>query len=144
MIGSGTVSRASPAQVERARRLLVHEGAARSAADCATAAGRLCDELQAALAPLVGAAGVQALLHRSAKLARREFPFLEVGGVTDSAQLRACLQAQAQAVATEAAAALFGTFFTLITTFIGERLTIQVLRRAWPTMAEAALTETKT
>jgi hypothetical protein len=45
-------------------------------------------------------------------------------------------------VAGDSAAALFGTFFTLMTTFIGERLTTQVLRSAWPTIEEMASTET--
>ena len=60
-----------------------------------------------------------------------------------STKLRACLQALDPAVATEAAAALFGTFLELITTFIGERLTIQVLRSAWPTIEDTAPRETK-
>jgi hypothetical protein len=34
----------------------------------------------------------------------------------------------------EASAALFGAFFGLITTFIGERLTTQALRNVWPTI----------
>jgi hypothetical protein len=53
------------------------------------------------------------------------------------------LQAQDPAVATESAAALFGTFFALITAFIGERLTTQILRRAWPTIEETAPRETE-
>jgi hypothetical protein len=53
------------------------------------------------------------------------------------------LQAQDPAVATESAAALFGNFFTLITTFIGERLTAQLLRSAWPNFDETAPTEKK-
>ena len=43
----------------------------------------------------------------------------------------------------DAAAILFGTFFELLTTFIGERLTPQVLRSAWPTIEETAPTENK-
>ena len=130
--------------MERARRLLEHEGAAGSADECARAAGRVYDKLQAHLGPLVGSAGVQALLVRSVKLAREEFSFLEVDVLEGSTKLRECLQAQEDpAVVAESAAALFGTFFAIITTFIGERLTTQALRSAWPTIGEMALREPK-
>jgi hypothetical protein len=134
-------TRPNPTQMERARRLLAHEGAADSADECATAAGRVYDKLHAHLDPLVGVAGVHALLARSAKLLHGEFSFLEAA-ILESRTLRECLRAQDPAIATESAAALFGTFFTLITTFIGERLTTQVLRRAWPTIEETGPTET--
>ena len=141
----GSMYRPNPAQMERARRLLAHEGAAGSVdKHVTTAAGRVYDQLQAHLAPLVGDAGVQLLFVRSAKLTQGEFAFLaEVPIFEGSTKLRECLQAQDPAVGTESAAALFGTFFALITTFIGERLTTQVLRRAWPTIEETAAEETK-
>ena len=124
------VNNPSPEQMDRARRLLAHEGA-----------GRVYDKLHAHLAPLVGAAGVQALLARSAKLAQGEFACLSVAVVEDSTRLRDCLRSQDPTVAAESAAALFATFFALITVFIGERLTTQVLRTAWPTIEELARTE---
>jgi circadian clock protein KaiC len=81
------VNRPSAAQLEKARLLLLHEGAAGSAGECATAAGGVYDKLHAHLDPLLGAAGVQALLVRSAKLTQRQFSFLEVAVVEDSAFL---------------------------------------------------------
>ena len=138
------MNRPSPAQIERARRWLAHEGASDSADACATAAGRVYDQLQAHLAPLVGSAGVHALLVRSVNLQRGEFSFLEVATLEGSTKLRESLQAQDPSVAMEAAAALFGTFFALLTTFIGERLTTQALRRAWPSVEEAAPSTTDT
>jgi hypothetical protein len=129
----------SAAQLEKARLLLLHEGATGSAGECATAAGRIYDKLHAHLDPLLGAAGVQALLVRSAKLTQPQFSFLEVAVVEDSTKLRERLQAQDPAVATGSAAALFATFFALVTTFIGERLTTQILRRAWPTIEEPSM-----
>lgn len=121
--------------------MLALEGAASSAHECATAAGRVYDKLQAHVAPLLGAAGVQALLVRSVKIVRGQFPFLEVSILEGSANLRACLEAQDPAVAAESAATLFGTFFALIAVFIGERLTTEVQRRAWPTIEASASTE---
>ena len=121
--------------------MLGHEGAAASADECATAAGLVYDKLHAQLDPLFGVAGVQALLVRSAKLARAQFAFLEPA-LLDSVKLRECLRTQSPTVALESAAALFGTLFALMTTLIGERLMTQVLRSAWPTIEETAVRET--
>jgi hypothetical protein len=128
------------AQVERARTLLASEGGSAGDAEaCAAAAGRVYDKLHAHLAPLLGRAGVQALFARSAKLAQTEHGFLaDVAAAEDSTKLRAHLQSLVPAVAIETAAALFGTFLDLLTTFIGDRLTVQVLRGAWPAIDETA------
>jgi hypothetical protein len=134
----------SSAQIARAKRLLAHEGAAGSVDDDArTAAGRVYDKLHAHLAPLMGDIGVQSLFVRSAKLAAQgEFACLaEISSLGSSIKVRECLEAQDPMGATESAAVLLGTFFALITTLIGERLTTQVLRSAWPTIEELALRE---
>jgi hypothetical protein len=126
------------AQFARAKRLLAHEGASSgSSEDCALAAGRVYEKLNARLGPLLGAAGVRALFARSAKLASRDRSAVAgVGLLESSTTLSAFLQALEPAVAHEAAEALFGTFLSLTTTFIGERLTLQALRSAWPTIEE--------
>ena len=123
--------------------MLGHEDAAGGAAARGnTAAGRVYDKLHVHLAPLVGVGGVHMLFARSARLAQGEFArFAEVSMDEGSTKLRECLQAQDPAIATGSAAALFGNFFTLITTFIGERLVAQLLRSAWPTFDDAAPTE---
>ena len=92
-------------------------------------------------------AGVEALFTRSAKVAAAEHPPLArlaavVDGPMDgSSRLRACLQALEPAAASDVAAALFGTFLELIVTFIGDRLTVQALRGAWPTIEATDPTE---
>lgn len=134
----------SSAHLEWARRLLAHEGVPGSLDAQSAAAGRVYDKLHAHLAPLIGAAGVQALLVRSARLTQPQFRFLDVALLEDSLKLSEGLQAQGPAVAAESAAALFATFFALVTTFIGERLTTQLLRSAWPMIANMAPTENKT
>jgi hypothetical protein len=123
-----------------AKLILAHEAAlAVGGADTAAAAGRVYDKIQAHLVPLLGSAGVRALLVRSVmKLRQGQFLFLEVAVVESSTKLREHLQAQATDVAAASAEALFGTFFALITTFIGERLTTQALRRAWPAIEQIA------
>ncbi len=141
------MNRASPTQIETARRLLAYERAAGSdrqhSADESTAAGRVYDKLHAQLAPLIGVAGVHLLFMRSAKLAQGELAWLaEIPIVEGPTKLREFLHAQEPVVATKSAAALFGTFFTLLTTTIGERLTNRVLHSAWPTIEGAAPKET--
>ena len=138
------MSRADPAQLEKARRLLAHEGAAGRADKSTTAAARVYDKLRAHLGLLVGDLGVRLLFVRSARLAQGEFAtFAEVTGVEASTMLREYLQKNSPAVAAESAAVLFGTFFTLIHTFIGERLTTEVLRTAWPMFDTAPAEKTK-
>ena len=121
----------------------MEEGASGSVDECASAASRVFDKLHAHLAPLVGSAGVHALLARSVKLTHDQFPFLEVVVLEGPPKLRERLEAQDPVVAMESSATLFGTFFTLITTFIGERLTTEALRRAWPMIEETAPRETE-
>ena len=132
------MKRPSPAQRETATRLLAHEGAASGADDAvAAAAGRVYDKLHLHLAPLLGSIGVQSLFVRSAKLTPDELTGLaDVSILKGSTKLREHWQAQGSAVDADAAAALFGNFLSLLTTFIGERLVIQVLRSAWPTIEQ--------
>jgi hypothetical protein len=139
------MSRPSATQVENVRRLLASEGAPWSSSEeCAAAAWRVYEKLNARLAPLLGAAGVQELFVRSAKLAQADFASLaEVATAEGLTRLGSCLQGLDLAIAAEAAAALFGTFLELISSFIGERLTILVLRSAWPAIEETAPRETR-
>jgi hypothetical protein len=120
---------------------LTREGMTGAAADQAMAARRVFDKLHGLFAPLLGAAGLQAMFARSANLAQGDFAFLGPAAVETSAQLQQSLQAQAPEAASNAAVALFGTFFTLLTDFIGERLTSQVLSSAWPIVEAAASKE---
>lgn len=139
------MGRTSTAQVERAKRLLAHEGdSGSSSAECAAAAWKLYEKLNARLAPLLGSAGVQALFVRSAKLRQSELGSLaEVAPPDGMKKLGVKLQALDPAQATEVAATLFGTFLELTTTFIGERLTVLILRSAWPTVEDTVPRETK-
>ena len=139
------MNRPSQAQLEWANRLLAHEHATGGAdAPEISAAGRLYDKLHAHLSTLLGDEGVHSLFVRSAKLVQGEFAGVADLSILDrSAKLREHLLAQTPAVSTEQAAALFATFFALITTFIGERLTTRVLSRAWPTLEVPASREKK-
>lgn len=121
------------AQLQNARSVLAAEGLGdEDPTRAAAAAGQVLDKLHLHLAPLVGVAGLQALLNRSAKLAQAEFHWLDASAVESSEALRARLDALEPVTAARAAVALFGFFFAVITRFIGERLTAAALREAWP------------
>jgi hypothetical protein len=139
------MSGTNTAQVARAKRLLALEGdAGSSSAGCAAAAWSLYEKLNARLAPLLGSAGVQALFVRSAKLAQAQLGSLaEVASPEGMNKLGAALQALDPSDAAEVAANLFGIFLDLMTTFIGERLTVLILRSGWPTIEDTAPRETK-
>ena len=138
------MSRPSATQLARIRRLLAAEATGAGAEAYAAAAGAVYQKLDAQLSLLLGRTGFQMLLARATKLAQPELTCtIEVAVVESSTSLRAFLQALDPAAAAEAAEVLFGTFFTLLTTFIGDRLTVQALRRAWPAIEEPAAPETK-
>ena len=138
-------NRLAPAQLDRARRLLAREAAAATAeASPLTAASRVYDKLHARLTLLLGDAGVQALFVRSAKLAEGDLArFAALSVLEGSQKLRERLQARDPALDSESAEILFGHFLSVISTFIGERLTIQLLRNEWPLIDETAAGEKK-
>lgn len=140
------MSRLGATQVEKVRRLLASEGAPWSTSEeCAAATWRVYEKLNARLAPLIGSDGVRALLVRSAKLAEADFPCLaEAARPEGLTGLGSCLKTLDPAVGAQAAATLFGNFLKLISTLIGERLTVVILRSAWPEIEDMAPGETKT
>lgn len=98
----------------------------------------------------MGAVGVGVLFARSVKLAGDEFPILqEVLIATDGAdakaqvsqQLERCLGKLKPAAASEVVTSLYAILFGLMTTFIGERLVWQVLKRAFPAIQETGSKE---
>jgi hypothetical protein len=131
----------SPAQLELARRLLNRE--LRRMPDPEAAVARFCEQLLLHLSPLVGTAGVHALLARSVKLTRAEHPcltqFIATSAQTPSTeegrmseQLREVLAQEPSKLTSDAAVALFAQLLSLLAALIGDRLTSQVIQEAWP------------
>lgn len=117
--------------------LAQHAGPAPGAEAVAAAARRAYDDLVRESAPLIGQAGVDALTGRALHLAQRKYLWLNLArgpGQVEGpfAQVIAGLERQTPAAATEAAAVVFGLFTGLLVTFIGESLTVGLLRKAWP------------
>lgn len=133
------------------RRLVLRVLAQRSRAPSdpealAAAAQGAYDDLARVSAPLIGQGGVNALTDRALHIARREYPWLvvtreEAGTEEPISQVLICLKRQEPAVATEAANAVFATFTGLLATFIGEPLTMRLLRKAWPDALSDASSE---
>lgn len=94
-------------------------------------------ELTAVFAPLISSSGVEALWGRAFDLAQREYPADDRRGdnsTTDDPfdQVSLWLEGQVPSTAIDAAAAMFATFAQLLTTLIGEPLTMRYLEKAWP------------
>ena len=103
----------------------------------ATAARSAYDDLARVSVPLIGETGLNTLAGRAFHLARLMHPCLVQPHASpkpeDSfAPLATCLRQQPPIVALDAAAAVFAILAALLVAFIGEALTLQLLRQAWP------------
>jgi hypothetical protein len=139
------VAVANPAHQELAGWLLAREIGERDGLDAELEAAELvCRKLSRRLAKLVTPAGCRAVLARGLHLARAEFPFLE--GVRVGSSPEVCLEGlresaegvepvQARAGLALALASVVG----LLATFIGDELTLRLVRDVWP---DARLGET--
>lgn len=105
----------------------------------APAAERVLQTLFGRLAPLVGAAGFDALLGRALHLAKGSYPVLEGMTVASSAEgrLEGLRQAATGRPADELApglTALLADFLGLVGYFIGDDLVLREIDRAWPNL----------
>ena len=95
---------------------------------------RVCEKLRLSLTRFAGADGFASLLRRSLALARAEVPSLTRVTVNPDCSmdgLEALAAAEADGGA-EAAVALAAQLLGLLVTFIGEPLTLRLLRESWP------------
>jgi hypothetical protein len=132
------VAAATPAHRELARWLLAREmDDPLQPTDLAAAAEAVFGKLSRRVARLVTFVACQALLARALHLARREFPFLE--DVRPGPSPDVCLEGLAERVrgvehahASEGLAAVLANVLGLLATFIGEEITLRLVRDAWP------------
>jgi hypothetical protein len=132
--------------VDAAIRLLAFDGAGSSVGELARRAGRAYESLSSSLGPVIGAAGVRALMARSLRLTKADFPFfgeLVTGAdLLESEHLVQCLSKQEPDVASSAATRLYATALAIMGNFIGEPLLWRLLHRAIPTVEETRSEET--
>lgn len=118
-----------------ARRLLENEAGPAERPAGTAAAERVCAKLSDGLSRLVGPAGFRALMQRALYLARAEHPLLRNVREYDGNCLKGLAESAAGQDPIEVDAALvsvFGGFFWLLSTFIGEDLARRQIRRIWP------------
>ena len=112
---------------------------AQSSEEVAADAAEAWMKLAQHLSPLVGDAGVLALLDRSLTLTRKSFQWLPTAEAVPRdppwTQLRDALEQQELNVAIEASVALMSTFIRLLGRFLGEALALRLLHEVWPEIA---------
>jgi hypothetical protein len=126
---------ATPPTQNLARRLIALEAAHDPSDGLVGAAVRTCEKLRAMLAKLAGAAGFRSLMARAKALATVEIPWLDSVQVRADGALEGFDAASRQHGAVEggeAAAVVVAHLLGLLVVFIGEPLTVQLLRDAWP------------
>ena len=116
-----------------AQRLLALEAISESASSDARAheAVRVCDKLRVSLTRFAGTDGFASLLRRALALARAEVPSLDRVKIRPDFSIEG-LEELARNDGTEAAAALTAHLLGLLVTFIGQPLTLRLVREAWP------------
>ena len=140
------MSRASPQTQELARCLIAYEATNnKTAAEAAPAAGakvpggfRVCERLRPHLATYLGRVGFRALLSRALVLAAAEAPWLRLVEVKADGALQGFDKLAAQVDPEEivgGGVALVVQVLSLLTAFIGETLTLQVVREVWSEMS---------
>jgi len=118
-----------------AQRLLAYEATANGPCAAKDAASRVTKKLRRALVTLAGARGVHALLSRSLTLAKRETPILTLLRVRPDGSiegLNEVSELHSDAEVGEAVVILIAQWLGLLSAFIGESLTVHLLREAWP------------
>lgn len=95
---------------------------------------RVCEKLRRPLSDLAGTAGFVSLLSRSLTLAKREASVLSAVQVNPDGSLEG-LHGEAAAASSVLIAHLLG----LLTTFIGEALTLRLLYSVWPNLPASNL-----
>lgn len=104
-------------------------------ATVAAAARAALDDLASILVPIIGQVGLDALTSRALHLAEREYPPVKTDGAEQTwafAAVSAWLMQQESGAAMNAAATLLSIVVQLLVTFIGEPLTMRLLRKGWP------------
>jgi hypothetical protein len=128
------------ALVALAGSLVAHECAQGDVSE-RTAVTRTIAKMFFELVPLIGSAGVLALFARSVLKAKARCKPLDALVITVESIDAACseLERRFAAIPTadviDAGTTLSASFLALVSTFIGERLTLQLLQNAWPMIA---------
>ena len=130
------MSTAPPAIRDLARRLIALEAArGESPGEPAGGAVRVCDRLRVSLARLAGVAGFRSLMSRALALAKAEVPSLAAAEVRADGSLEGLDDDGSDRDAGaggEGGVVVVAQLLGLLMTFVGEPLTLRLVRDAWP------------
>ena len=129
---------AAPGMRDLALRLITYEaGAAKASESMGAPTLRVYEKLRQCLGEFVGVAGFQSLVSRALTLARPEAPSLSAVRVTPDGYLQGLGEVETQIDmdkdrAGEGEIILIARLLGLLRIFLGEALTLSLLRNAWP------------
>ena len=130
------MSTASPKVQDLARRLLAFEADQQNSTDVRVdVAVQVIEELRVRLIKLAGIVGFRSLLSRALTLAKAEAPSLNMVHVSVDGSLKGfdgIEQSQEPAAAVQAGTVLVAHLLELLVTFIGQPLTLRLIRDKWP------------
>jgi hypothetical protein len=137
------MNQVNPMMRDFAERLVVYEAKENKSSDPHTPAALLvCEKLRSNLVILMGNAGFQMLLSRALALASTEVPWLCAARVNANGSLEGWDELETQIDAKEIAEdsiVLVAQLLELLTAFIGEKLTVQIVCEVWPKLSLADL-----
>ena len=131
------MSRASPQHRDFAKRLVAYEARGNKSpeAETPTAVFSVIDKLRPQLAALMGTVGFRALASRALALANEEVPWLRAVHVKADGSFEGLHELAKQVTPDkifEGKIVLLAQLFGLLAAFIGEDLTLQLVREVWP------------
>jgi hypothetical protein len=133
------MSRVTPSLRDLAQRLIAAEARIvnPSGETQSPAAFAVCKRLRPHLAPLMGSTGFSAVLGRALALARAKVDWLNAVALTgDTLGVSEKVgEKVGPDVMAEGSLALLSELLALLVAFIGERLTLQMMREVWPNLS---------
>ena len=132
------VEQLSASMLDVARKLVALEATSQTAHDShMSEAERVCEKLRIVLTRFAGVDGFTALLRRALALACVDVPSLRSVNITASGRLEGLAQLLADGTKGGAPAgiAIIKGLLELLVTFVGESLTLQLVREAWPDLS---------
>jgi len=133
------MSRATPKMRDFAERLIAYETRGNKSSETKTPAACLVSEkLRPHLATLMGNLGFRALLSRALALANAEVPWLRAVHVNADGSLEGLDELGAQVDPDEifeGCVVLLAQLLGLLVAFIGENLTLRLVREVWPKLS---------
>jgi hypothetical protein len=131
------MSRATPTMRKLAERLIKNETWGRKDPNGVSSIFLVTEKLRLPLSTLMGKAGYRAILSRSLTLAQKEVQWLHQVQVGPDGRLQGIgeqTQALSPAQFAESQVVLVAHLLTLLVTFIGAALTVQLIHDIWPSV----------